>query len=537
MNVDAGLIAKDILGSIGDKVFADTNKDGKQDIGEAGVDGIKVILWNSDASGNPTTKRDSTVTAGGGLYLFSNLPKGDYVVQFIKSTIPAAFSGFTSQSGAVNDPLNSDANVGTGITGKVSLDPALGGLSKDNLNVDAGLIAKDVCVPPTITITSGPTFTDINFASLTFTVSKAGIVKVNLGTLTGSGTGPYTVTQIPQGKTLIILDSLAGACKKDTSINIPIVQCPNITILTTNQTICKDSSFTTLQVALSGVGATTATADWYANATGGTKLASGLSYKPAGLASVSDTFYVAISGTDINPVCKQQPRTPVIVKVQDCTKQIDLALKKLISKKTAKIGDNLVYTIKVWNESKTAATGVEVTDSLNMGIKYVSSTATRGSYNPTTKKWTIGNIAANGDTVTLNITVTVLADGVWFNTAEISKANEKDIDSTPGNGKDGEDDIDRQCFSVPIKLCAGQIAVANIPANYTGIKWFKGTQQVGTGNSIELATAGTYTFTATSGSCPAGGCCPIVIETIDCCPAEVCVPFTIKKTKKGGKPI
>ena len=109
LTVDAGL--KPILGSIGDKVFADTNKDGLQDSGEPGVDGVKVILWNSDASGNPTTKRDSTITAGGGLYLFSNLPKGDYVVQFIKSTIPSTFAGFTSQSGAVNDATNSDANL------------------------------------------------------------------------------------------------------------------------------------------------------------------------------------------------------------------------------------------------------------------------------------------------------------------------------------------------------------------------------------------------------------------------------------------
>lgn len=33
---------------------------------------------------------------------------------------------------------------------------------------------------------------------------------------------------------------------------------------------------------------------------------------------------------------------------------------------------------------------------------------------------------------------------MWFNTAEISKMNEKDIDSTPGNNQEGEDDIDRE---------------------------------------------------------------------------------------------
>jgi len=44
--------------------------------------------------------------------------------------------------------------------------------------------------------------------------------------------------------------------------------------------------------------------------------------------------------------------------------------------------------------------------------------------------------------------------------------------------------------------------------------------------------AGTYTFTATNGTCPTGGCCPVIIEEINCCPAEICIPFTIIKRRK-----
>jgi hypothetical protein len=52
-------------------------------------------------------------------------------------------------------------------------------------------------------------------------------------------------------------------------------------------------------------------------------------------------------------------------------------------------------------------------------------------------------------------------------------------------------------------------------------------------NVVLLDAAGEYTFTATNGTCPASGCCPIIIEAgTNCCPAEVCVPFTIKKKKK-----
>jgi large repetitive protein len=188
------------------------------------------------------------------------------------------------------------------------------------------------------------------------------------------------------------------------------------------------------------------------------------------------------------------------------------------------------YTIKVWNQSKTNATGVEVADQLPAGVQYVSSTASRGSYASTTGIWVIGKIAANGDTVSLGINVKVMMEGLTFNTAEISKTNEKDIDSTPGNGIENEDDIDRACFTVPVKLCLndGTKIEASIPSSYTNVKWSDG--QIG--NVVAFGKAGTYTFTASNGSCPSGGCCPIIIESINCCPAQLCVPFTIHKTRK-----
>ena len=126
-------------------------------------------------------------------------------------------------------------------------------------------------------------------------------------------------------------------------------------------------------------------------------------------------------------------------------------------------------------------------------------------------------------------------EGVHFNTAEICKTNEKDVDSTPCNHDDDEDDIDRQCFTVPIKLCAGEKVQASVPANLTNVQWFKngGLTAIGSGNVILLSDVGTYTFTATNQTCPANGCCPVIIEAgTNCCPVEVCIPFTAKKRKK-----
>jgi len=222
---------------------------------------------------------------------------------------------------------------------------------------------------------------------------------------------------------------------------------------------------------------------------------------------------------------------------------VDLALKKYINKKIAQIGDELIYTIKVFNQSNTAATGVEVTDSIATSVQFVAASfvASRGSAVITGNviKWTIGGIAANaganGDTVTLSYKVKATQQGVHYNTAEISKTNEKDIDSTPSNGKDGEDDIDRQCFTVPFQLCPGEKVQVNVPIKYTNVQWFKdgSSTAVGTGNEILLSDVGTYTFTARNNACPAGGCCPVIIEPgANCCPVDLCIPFTIQKTKK-----
>lgn len=126
-------------------------------------------------------------------------------------------------------------------------------------------------------------------------------------------------------------------------------------------------------------------------------------------------------------------------------------------------------------------------------------------------------------------------EGVHFNIAEISKTNEKDRDSTPGNGKNEEDDIDRQCFTVPFKLCPGEKVEASVPAHLTNVQWFKEgtTTAVATGNTVLLSDVGSYTFTATNQACPVSGCCPVIIQPGDnCCPANLCIPFTIQKTKK-----
>ena len=67
--------------SLGNRVWFDTDNSSTIDLAnEEGADGVTVVLYNADGSGNPTTPVDTTETCGGGYYLFTLLPPGDYVV-------------------------------------------------------------------------------------------------------------------------------------------------------------------------------------------------------------------------------------------------------------------------------------------------------------------------------------------------------------------------------------------------------------------------------------------------------------------------
>lgn len=113
------------LGSIGDKVWKDLDKDGKQDAGEWGVEGVTVNLFDADMNVIETVTTDED-----GMYLFDELEAGDYYVQFVS---PDGME-FTRQDRGSNDDRDSDA----GNDGKTDLIELAEGEHIDN--VDAGLV-------------------------------------------------------------------------------------------------------------------------------------------------------------------------------------------------------------------------------------------------------------------------------------------------------------------------------------------------------------------------------------------------------------
>jgi uncharacterized repeat protein (TIGR01451 family) len=120
--IDAGLFQP---GSIGDFVWVDTNQDGIQDAGEAGLAGVTVNLYDSADNLIATTTTDAS-----GNYVFTDLASGDYYVEFVE---PAGYS-FTLQDQGADDTLDSDANISTGLTSTFSL-----ASGEVNTTIDAGL--------------------------------------------------------------------------------------------------------------------------------------------------------------------------------------------------------------------------------------------------------------------------------------------------------------------------------------------------------------------------------------------------------------
>jgi hypothetical protein len=88
-------------GRIGDLVWLDADGDGLRDPGEAGLDGVDIVL--RDASGDVTA---TTTTANGGAYQFTNLLAGTYSV-----AVAAAPAGMEPTSAVVGGDRGLDSNA------------------------------------------------------------------------------------------------------------------------------------------------------------------------------------------------------------------------------------------------------------------------------------------------------------------------------------------------------------------------------------------------------------------------------------------
>jgi CshA-type fibril repeat protein len=112
--------------SLGNFVWFDADKNGKQDQGEVGLQGVTVELYNANDELNETI-----VTDENGTYSFVNLEAGEYVVKFV---VKEGYSLTAQNAENVSIELNSDADVETGKTASITLSEG-----ENNLSIDAGM--------------------------------------------------------------------------------------------------------------------------------------------------------------------------------------------------------------------------------------------------------------------------------------------------------------------------------------------------------------------------------------------------------------
>jgi uncharacterized repeat protein (TIGR01451 family) len=118
---------------------------------------------------------------------------------------------------------------------------------------------------------------------------------------------------------------------------------------------------------------------------------------------------------------------------------IDLSLTKTVNNAAPNVGQDVTFTVTVRNDGPDAATGVAVQDALPAGLTFKTYASANGTYDNTTGIWSVGSLPAGG-TATISLVATVATTGIKTNMAQISAADQSDIDSTPNNNVPTEDD-------------------------------------------------------------------------------------------------
>nr|WP_266364386.1 SdrD B-like domain-containing protein [Tellurirhabdus rosea] len=156
-DIDFGLAP---YGSIGNFVWDDTNTNGFQDGGEAGISGVRVNLYASNQINTPIK---SLLTNATGFYKFDSLQSGTYIVRFL---LPSGKVFTLANAGtAADDERDSDAGVdGYSQAVQINASQPLNSIARTNMTIDAGVTPS--CTAPVVAasvssaqVCSGTSFT------------------------------------------------------------------------------------------------------------------------------------------------------------------------------------------------------------------------------------------------------------------------------------------------------------------------------------------------------------------------------------------
>jgi len=137
----------------------------------------------------------------------------------------------------------------------------------------------------------------------------------------------------------------------------------------------------------------------------------------------------------------QDPTEDDFASVVFNTPVADLSLLITVDDPTPDRNQTITFTITVNNSGPDDATGIVVTNRLPSNFNFSGSSASTGVYTPSAGTWVIPALAA-GQSATLSYSGRATNLAPITNTAEITRADQSDPDSTPGNADPDEDDID-----------------------------------------------------------------------------------------------
>ncbi len=172
----------------------------------------------------------------------------------------------------------------------------------------------NITVNPLPTLTIGLINCAVDLLTYSIALVSNGTTVVSTsGIVNNGGGGNYSIDQIPAGTNITITATNATtACIRQQSVSAPNCACGTVAPPTTpnNPSMCEGGIIPALTVSVSAGQA----ADWYANSTGGSILATGASYTPTGsFPSGIYTFYV--ESREITTGCVSNPRIPVTLTV------------------------------------------------------------------------------------------------------------------------------------------------------------------------------------------------------------------------------
>lgn len=431
LTVDFGLYEPQQLPAfLGNFVWFDYDHDGQQDPSEPGVEGVEVNLMNVGGDGvkggNDDFLVETQYTPSNGGYYFQNIIPGKYYLQFDLGSLPAHYHPTVQNQGS--DLTDSDVDA-MGMTPVVTL-----AQTEENITLDFG-------IEPELASIGDFVWYDYNNDGQQ-TPGEPGVWQVlvslyDLGDdhVKGGGDDNLVSTDVTNSDGYYAFNDLEPG---DYYLSFNLFSLP------------VDYS----PVAPGAGGDDTNDSD--ANAMGMTEVIS----LEAGQNNMDVDLGIYSSDFDLALTKSLSPGQPAIVD----------------------IGDQIAYTIAVSNEGNNPAFNIKVVDNFPVGMKLSPNNQGWTLIDPQTAEYTIPGPVYPGETVFLEILLTVHygTNGQQMqNIAEVTSVSDgsgnpiTDIDSTPDNNNPNEDDTD----NVGIEL---------IPHDPTGWVYCDKTGKIITGGTVSV---------------------------------------------------